>query len=142
VTERRTMRQLGETPMFMRLIIYAVLLCLTVIPVAAEIDPQSLVGVWEGTYEVRRQQGGGPASGSITLTISKVEDGKVYVRSETIGARANPPVNYVSNLTPTGYSHTTPTGHASTTVVEGDNMRLTTTTATGAPMTANLVKKK
>src|ERR1044072_8788620 len=100
--------------MFMRSMDCGVLLCLIVIPVAAEIDPQSLVGVWEGAYEVRQQQGGGPTSGSITLTISKVEDVKVYIRSETIGARANPPVNYVSNLTPTGYSHATPTGHAST----------------------------
>ena len=60
--------------MFMRLMICAVLLCLTVMPVAAEIDPQSLVGVWEGSYEIRGH-GGKPWSGSITLTISKEQRG-------------------------------------------------------------------
>ena len=125
---------------FMRLMICAVLLCLTVMPVAAEIDPQSLVGVWEGTYEVRQQRGQ-QTSGSIVITISKVEGGKVYIRSEMMGARDNPPEDYVSNLTPTGYSHTTPTGHTSTTVVEGDKMRWTSTTRSGSPLTANLVKK-
>ena len=108
-------------------------------PVAAQIDPQSLVGVWEGTYEVRQSR---PRSGSIVITSSKVDNGKVYIRSEMMGARDNPPVDYVSNLTPTGYSHTTPAGHTSTTVVEGDKMRFTSTTAGGFPLTANLVKKK
>jgi hypothetical protein len=114
---------------------------LLAVPSAAQIDPQSLVGVWEGSYEVRQQQGA-PTPGSITITITKVEDGKVYIKQETMGVRANRPVEYVSNLTPTGYSHTNRTGHPTTTVVEGDKMRMTSTTPTGAPMTANLVKKK
>ena len=66
----------------------------------------------------------------------------MYIKQETMGVRANPPVDYVSNLTPTGYSHTNRTGHTTTTVVEADNMRMTSTTPAGAPMTANLVKKK
>ena len=70
----------------------------------------------------------------------------VHIRSEMMGTNAaqtqvNPMVDYVSNLTPTGYLHTTPTGHTSTSVVEGDRMRLTTN-AEGRPLTAILFKKK
>ena len=126
--------------MVKRFLICAVLFILAVGPSAAQIDPQSLVGLWEGTYEVR-QRGGPSTSGSIVITIRKVENGKVYIRSETMGARTNPAIEYVSNLTPTGYSHTTPAGHTSTTVVEGDKMRFTSMTSTG-PLTANLAKKK
>ncbi len=38
-------------------LVSVVLQCLTVMPVSAHIDPQSLVGVWDGTYEIRRQTG-------------------------------------------------------------------------------------
>lgn len=126
--------------MFKRLMVCAGLLCLTVLPVAAQIDPQSLLGVWEGSYQVRSPQGA-QNTGSMIVTISKVEDGKVYGKSETMGARQNPPVNFVSNLTSTGYSHVTPAGHTSTTVVDGDTMRLSTTVA-GGPVTAVMTKKK
>jgi hypothetical protein len=109
------------------------------VPVAAQIDPSRGWGVWEGTYEVRQQRGPSTA-GSIVLRISKVKNGKVHMRSETMGARANPAIEDVSNLTPTGYC-TPPAGHTRTTVVEGDGRRLTSMTSTG-PLTANLAKKK
>ena len=109
----------------MRLIGCTVLLCLTVIPVDAHIDPESLVGVWEGTYEIR-QQTGQQTSGPISITISKVENGRVYIRNEQ-GSGVGRVREYTNGLTATGYSGTTPTGHSSTTVVEGDKMHITST---------------
>ena len=96
--------------------------------VAAQIDPQSLVGVWEGTYE--NTAASRPAS--ILFAISRFEGGRVYIRQETIGDRVNPPFNYVSRLTPTGFSHTTSEGHTARSVLEDDKMHFTQMTRWGA----------
>jgi hypothetical protein len=125
-------------PMFKRLLICAVLLCLTVLPAGAQIDPQSLVGVWEGEWSVRGQAGQ-PRTGSTTITISKVENGKVHGQTESMGSRENPTTKWVADVTPTGYSFVSKEGNAITATVDGNKMRIIS--GRGGAMTTNLVKK-
>lgn len=52
----------------------------------ATLDPQALVGEWEGTWEAESDNGR-VFTGAYALTIERVEGDKVYGRGEIRGAR-------------------------------------------------------
>ena len=123
--------------MFKQLMVCAVLFAFAVGPSAAQINPQSLVGVWEGEWSMRQQQG--MRTGSTTITISKVENGKVHGQTESMGSRENPTAKWVADVTPTGYSFVSKEGNAITATVDGNKMRVIS--GRGGAITTNLVKK-
>ena len=94
------------------LVLCALVLFLPVPLAAQAIDPQKLVGVWEGTWALRSDR---PASGQLTITISKVENGKVYGKTESSGSRENPTATWTANVTETGFGYQGPRGMRSPT---------------------------
>ncbi len=119
------------------LTICAMLLCLAT-PGAAQIDPQSLVGVWEGHWSFREQRG--ERTGPITITISKVENGKVYGKTESAGSQENPTITWVADVTPTGYAAVTQQGNAVTATLDGSRLHIIS--GRGGRVTSVLEKKK
>ena len=113
--------------MFKFLLLCIALLCLPV-PAGAQIDPQSLVGVWEGSWSRRTERA--QLTGPAVVTISKVEGGKVYGKTESMGSRENPTYSWAADVTPTGYTFVIgqgpAKGHATTATVEGTTMRIVT----------------
>ena len=71
-------------------ILVAVIVALTLWPSVSSsqaIDPQSLIGEWQGTWETRSGEARG--GGQYYLTIEKVEGGKVYGKVTVTGRRSN-----------------------------------------------------
>jgi hypothetical protein len=122
--------------MFKLLAVGAMVLSL-VAPVFAQVEPQALVGVWEGQWSYREQRG--MKTGPITITISKVENGKVYGKTEAQGSQENTAYSWVGDATPTGYSFTSKEGNATTATLEGG--RLHVRSGRGARVTSVLDKK-
>lgn len=118
------------------LLVVAMLLCLAA-PVVAQVDPQSMVGVWEGQWSYREQRG--VKSGPVTITITKVENGKVYGKTEAQGAQEDSSYTWVGEVTPTGYTLTTKGGSAVTGTVDGGKLRVLS--GRGGRITSVLDKK-
>jgi len=108
---------------------------------AAQMDPKSLVGVWEGTWNSRASER--QYSGPITVTITKVDDSKVYGKTESTDIRGQntPPVIWTSGLTPTGFHGVGPQGFPTTGTLDGDKLLVITQRA-GVTITSTLIKKK
>jgi hypothetical protein len=64
---------------------------------AADLDPQSLLGEWQGTWSMASSRG---TTGNYYITINKVEGDKVYGRSErpASGNSAQSNWNFVGTL--------------------------------------------
>ena len=122
--------------MFKLLIVSTILLSLMA-PAAAQIEPQALVGVWEGQWSIREQRG--MKSGPVTITISKVENGKVYGKTESAGSQENPTIIWVADVTPTGFSSVSKDGNPVTGTVDGT--KLTVMSGRGGRVTSVLQKK-
>lgn len=70
----------------------ALLLALGVQPArAADFDPQSILGEWQGTWAMAQQRS---ATGNYYLTIKKVEGDKVQGRSERPASGKTPESNW------------------------------------------------
>jgi hypothetical protein len=65
---------------------------------AADLDPQSLLGEWQGTWSMAASRG---TTGNYYITINKVEGDKVYGRSErpASGKSGESNWNFVGTLT-------------------------------------------
>ena len=57
----------------------------------ADLDPQSLIGEWQGTWSLASSRG---TTGNYYITIKKVEGEKVYGRSERPAAGRTPEFNW------------------------------------------------
>ena len=64
---------------------------------AADLDPQALIGEWQGTWAMAASRG---STGNYYITINKVEGDKVYGRSErpATGKSAESNWNFVGTL--------------------------------------------
>ena len=115
-------------------------LCL-VSPLAAQVDPKGLVGVWEGNWHMRTSER--QYTGPMTVTIEKVENGKVFGKTESTNIRGEntPPVTWSVPLTDTGWSIVNREGFPTTVTVEGTKMQVITTRG-ASTLTATLIKKK
>jgi hypothetical protein len=126
--------------MFKRLLICAVLFFLAVGPSAAQIDHQALVGEWQGTWNMRTSDR--QFSGPITVTVLKVENGKVFGKTDSTNVRgeSTPTVNWVTNATPTGWYGVNKEGFPTTVTFDGKT--LTAITQRGAQTITSVLLKK
>lgn len=100
-------------------------------------DPQSLVGEWTGQWSTASNRG--PVGGSVSITIKKVEGGKVYGESRFTGANSVPDGKFAGDLTERGYTLTT-SRFVSVYTVEGDKM--TGTSGAGGRVQLSLTRTK
>jgi hypothetical protein len=123
-----------------RLSIGAVLFFLAVGTSAAQIDHQALMGEWQGTWNMRTSDR--QFSGPITVTVLKVENGKVYGKTESTNVRgeSTPTVNWVTNATPTGWYGVNKDGFPTTVTFDGKT--LTVITQRGAQTITSVLLKK
>jgi hypothetical protein len=90
--------------------------------VFAQVDPQAMLGVWEGHWSYREQRG--IKSGPITITINKIESGKVHGKTEVQGSQENSSYNWVADVTSTGYTFTSKEGNTTTGTLHDGRLRV------------------
>jgi hypothetical protein len=119
----------------------ALVLCILVVFLAAPLsaqtfDPQSLVGEWAGDWATRAER---QFTGQISMSISRVAGGKVYIESAWSGARTVPPTKLVGNVTADGFTIPGPQ-FLTTYTLTGD--RLTGITGPGGTTSVSMPRKK
>ena len=122
----------------LKLFVFSAMLLSVAAPAAAQVDPQSLVGVWEGQWSFREQRG--VKSGAITVTITKVESGKVHGKTEIAGSQEDRAATFVADATPTGYTYVAKDGNPVTATFDGG--RINMVSGRGGRVTSVLDKKK
>ena len=106
-------------------------------PISAQtFDPQSLVGEWAGDWVTRAER---QFTGQISMSITRVAGGKVYLESSWSGARTVPPTKLVGNVTDQGFTIPGPQ-FLTTYTLTGD--RLTGVTGPGGTTSVSMTRKK